>query len=360
MHSYEAALKDSEFVPAISDRTDKALYRGALALYALGRYNESAQLMKVTLERSPDNLDAQREYERVKLRVHESRTGEYNFGAMYESAKVKPYVVDCATFEGPIEIRDSKIHGKGLFTTRAVKAGELLLCEKSFVYDNQVSFKLLYDLATEQMTRGANASLVDLVTHKLFNNPSLAPLLFDLSHGSYKPTKETEIDDLPILDTFLVSKIISLNMFNSPTTSKSRTLQDFKDASPSVDADFSDIFKCSGVYLLASRINHSCLPNCSRAFIANVQLIHATSDLDANTEWLFEYYHRIPVDEPTVKAKQPWAFICKCVECQADQVLPSHHFDLRRSLARTFKEARRNLSDLPSSRGNKRNNDFPL
>jgi hypothetical protein len=42
--------------------------------------------------------------------------------------------MDRADFVGPIEVRPCKNpeHGRGVFSTRAVKAGELLLCEKAF------------------------------------------------------------------------------------------------------------------------------------------------------------------------------------------------------------------------------------
>ncbi len=42
--------------------------------------------------------------------------------------------VDCATYSGPVEVRESLPgRGRGLFTTRKVTAGELL-CEKAFEY----------------------------------------------------------------------------------------------------------------------------------------------------------------------------------------------------------------------------------
>ena len=40
--------------------------------------------------------------------------------------------MDAATYLGPIEVQGSDGKGRGLFATRDVKAGELLLCEKAF------------------------------------------------------------------------------------------------------------------------------------------------------------------------------------------------------------------------------------
>jgi hypothetical protein len=50
------------------------------------------------------------------------------------ASQLRPPKIDSASFTGPIEIRDSPSRGKGLFTTKQVKAGDLLLCEKEFSY----------------------------------------------------------------------------------------------------------------------------------------------------------------------------------------------------------------------------------
>jgi hypothetical protein len=51
-----------------------------------------------------------------------------------EVSKVRPPHLDHATFVGLVEVKTSPGRGRGLFTTKAVKAGELLLCEKAFAH----------------------------------------------------------------------------------------------------------------------------------------------------------------------------------------------------------------------------------
>jgi len=46
--------------------------------------------------------------------------------------------------------------------------------------------------------------------------------------------------------------------------------------------------KASGIWIISSYINHSCISNCRRSFIGDMQIIRATQDLHADTELVFE------------------------------------------------------------------------
>ena len=83
---------------------------------------------------NPKNSDAWKEITRVQQRLNEEQKGLYQFSDMYKQAESTPPLIDCATYVGSVAVRDSPGRGKGLFTTKPVKAGELLLCEKAFVY----------------------------------------------------------------------------------------------------------------------------------------------------------------------------------------------------------------------------------
>lgn len=74
-----------------------------------------------------------------------------------------------------------------------------------------------------------------------------------------------------------------------------------------------------GIWLLASRINHSCLENCHRRFIGDMQIIRAAQDLPANTELVFNYaqFHRSDADWNTQRLFERWSFVCTCTLCMA-------------------------------------------
>lgn len=86
-----------------------------------------------------------------------------------------------------------------------------------------------------------------------------------------------------------------------------------------------------GIWLLASRINHSCMSNCRRAFIGDMQIIRATKDLPAGTELVFSY--EIPnavddYDEAQDRLKH-WGFWCDCEICM-DKIMTPRETLLRR------------------------------
>ena len=149
--------------------------------------------------------------QRVCRRVKEQESGMYDFGSIYkELSTTRPPHLDHATYVGPVVVKSSPDRGQGLFTTRAVKAGELLLCEKAFAHcyarmskDSDIYAKttLLINMHTNRMILGTQGDLITAIVQKLWKNPSLIPGFTALHRGSYKLAKETEVDGKPVIDT---------------------------------------------------------------------------------------------------------------------------------------------------------------
>lgn len=128
---------------------------------------------------------------------------------MYKAAEGTPPYLDNATYTGPVVIKTSKGRGRGLFTTRTVIAGELLLCEKAFSHcfaskeeeasSSKTSF--LLNIHSKRACLGTQVGLITATVQEMLRNPSLTPSFTSLHHGDYKPTKETEVDGLPVVDT---------------------------------------------------------------------------------------------------------------------------------------------------------------
>lgn len=186
---------------------EKCLYRQSRCLYELGKFGDSARALTALLRESPQNEDAVRQFKRAMTRVKEERLGIYPFQEMHRSADEIPPALDNATFIGPIKIQDSKGRGRGLFAVRDVEPGELLICEKafSFVYaDNEsamLSPKILINPYNDDAAIGPSAQMIAYIAQKLFRNPSQISAVTALHAGSYEPTKETEVDGNPIIDT---------------------------------------------------------------------------------------------------------------------------------------------------------------
>ncbi|KAK2629035.1 hypothetical protein QTJ16_002138 [Diplocarpon rosae] len=133
-------------------------------------------------------------------RVAEKKRGVYDFNKLYKATKCRPLLLDAATFQGPVEAQESPGRGRYLYTTRAVKAGELLLCEKVFAYcyaasaeglakahlNSVVQTPFLEDVARDRITVSKHAHPIRTISTKLAVDPSLRANFEDLSCGDYE------------------------------------------------------------------------------------------------------------------------------------------------------------------------------
>ncbi|KUJ12563.1 SET domain-containing protein [Mollisia scopiformis] len=325
--AFEAALNDISFVSNREHRLEKGLYREALALYGLERYTEAVEVLELLVCKYPESTSGKHELARSRLRLAEQETGSYDFKALYKATKLRPPRMDNATYKGPIEIRESKGRGRGLFTTLPVKAGDLLLCEKAFAYcfttpqeeKAKTSSKTLsrssylMDIPHNRITVGTHADLIPAISNKLYRNPSLAPTFEDLFHDDYEGAKCVLIDGAP----FLVARTMLPNAFGSPLTSKHMI-----DNPGSYNRDSGIGLGTLGIWTLASYVNHSCYSNCRRAFIGDLQIIRAARDMPADTELTFSYVtHQEPAELNKILLKG-WGFQCDCIICVDDRETP--------------------------------------
>ena len=209
--SYDKALEDSLDLPAGTQQSEKGYYRATRSLYELRRFEECRAMLDHFTAQFPNSEEAKKEQLRVSHRLEEQVHGKYDFKAMYKAVEKIPPCLDNATYLGPVKIQTSEGHGRGLFTTRAVTAGELLLCEKAFSYCyadkegvSSSKVKLLMNTHTKRMVMGAQPDLITATVQKMYRNPSLMPDFTSLHHGDYTPVNETQIDDAPIVDTYVI------------------------------------------------------------------------------------------------------------------------------------------------------------
>ncbi|KAI1068277.1 hypothetical protein LB507_004252 [Fusarium sp. FIESC RH6] len=320
--------------------SEKSLFRKARALYELGDYQQSLETLEKLTQSFPENKAATSEKDRINERLKEQQTGEYNFKEMYKQAESTPPFIDCATFSALVEIRESPGRGKGLFTTRAVSAGELLLCEKAFAYSfagdeqSRKQTKILMNLATKRMVMGGQAHLLTLLVQRLYHNSSFSAEFGDLHHADYQKATVLETDGTPVVDSFLVEKITSLNNFGAPRTSREsflRATSSSRDMTGGKDFEYTT----SGIWLLASRINHSCVGNCRRSFIGDMQIVRATRDLAADTELFFSYRLPVPFEsyQEAQKGFKNWGFTCACELCLRKKATSKSVLQKRKVLA---------------------------
>lgn len=210
---YDKAIEDASESSDDVQRSEKGLYRAACAMSALGRYRESFKTLEVLLAHYPNCGPAKQELARIQRLLREQNHGDYDYKAMYKAAQDTPPCLDNATYVGPLKLEKSEGCGRGLFATKDIAVGGLLLCEKAFAYcfaaneapgdSSKVTSRtaLLMNTHTGRATMGAQADLITLIVQKLHKNPSLISVYKSLYHGDYTPVKETSVDGFPIVDT---------------------------------------------------------------------------------------------------------------------------------------------------------------
>ncbi|KAK1753277.1 hypothetical protein QBC47DRAFT_304481 [Echria macrotheca] len=353
MGAFDRALSDISAASS-ADSSEKALYRKAQALYGLQRFRDCCEVLKTLRQQYPNNKTARDLLNRAVARVAEQLHGRYDFKKMLdEAAKLRPPHLDHATYiGGPVVIKDSVISpaGRGMFTTRAVSAGELLLCEKAFAHvfvdesgtgAQALPMTMVIDAVNNRASMGAENELLNQAVQKLWRNPSLASAITNLHHGSYQPVDATSsVDGNPIIDTFLIRQIMALNSFGCPLTSRESVLgSSSKGAATTKQQEAA--FHSSGIWPQASHINHSCTSNVRRCFIGDMMTVRATRDLPADAELV--WWYRPPpsgVDatylEHQKTFRSQWGFTCKCAMCRDLRDTPRSVLQRRRQLLDEF------------------------
>lgn len=196
----------------IDPTNEKALFRAARVSYDLGSFARCCSYLAKLKKHYPGNKAAVQEIKRCELRSRE-QAGEFDFESMLDEAITKQPSprLDRAAYIGPIEVRKCAIesHGRGLFATEAVKAGQLLLCEKAYAtafapYDSKAAADINHSNDTSsdgsKWRLKLRTELAASIFIKLIRNTSVVSAFADLYSG---PDADEEIDEetnLPVVD----------------------------------------------------------------------------------------------------------------------------------------------------------------
>ncbi|SCO08278.1 unnamed protein product [Fusarium fujikuroi] len=322
----QALLDAIEGDGLLAASTEESLLLQARAIYHLGKFEECLEKLQALTAAFPKSVPGWSMKSAIFKRLEEQNDGEYAFDDMLVEAQETPPLIDRATFSSLVEIRIAPGRGKGLFLTKDVSAGDLILCEKAFSYcfmdeKSHETYPILGNLPRKEVTTGGSVRLWAQVIQKLYHDPEHIDTIQELSHGDQKKLQITECDGSPVVDSFMVEKIIHYNAVNAPrTTSDDFETRVFHKSGDTLEIEnINTKFLTSGIWLLASRINHSCVSNCRRSFIGDMQIIRATQDMSAGTELLLSY--RAPCSFESYEEVQHhlsrWGFKCACDLCKS-------------------------------------------
>ncbi|USW58215.1 Putative SET domain, tetratricopeptide-like helical domain superfamily [Septoria linicola] len=319
---------------AITGRTDdksksldsKANFRAGSAAYALGQFEEAQKLFEAALKLAPEDKEAKIYLRNIETRLSEQSTGQYDLAKIRSRISPAKSRVDAATFTANTVFRDSPIGGRGLFTTRDIKAGEIVLCEKAFCvvwsHEAEAWSAMTYD-ARDDKIRVFPAGMTKVLVQKLLNNPSQISKVMDL-FGDHKSigSQVIETEDGPVVDTFQIHDIVCRNAFGPGAISNGGNYgeEDVRTAS-------------TGLWITAAYVNHSCLSNAHKEYVGDLMILRATKDIKEGEEITHTYSEVADYDARAAALMTTWGFECQCKLCEAERQDGKELRDKRQELA---------------------------
>jgi tetratricopeptide (TPR) repeat protein len=288
------------------DLDSKAYFRAGSAAYSLGQYPLAKKLFEEQQKLSPGDKDAKLYLKRINIRLKEQENGTHNLTKLSVDTTKARSRVDAANYTGHTEVKDSASRGRGLFATRNIAAGEIIMCEKAFCvvygHERETMTAMTYDLRDDRI-RVAPLGLSKAIVQKLISNPSQIPAFMDL-YGDYQGIDKdiTGTDEGAVVDVFRVHDITSRNAFGLGIQFN----EDARSAS-------------TGLWLYASYTNHSCVPNAMKANTGDLLVIRATQPIAAGEEIFHAYDESPDYDTRQASLLTTWGFECKCTLCEAEK-----------------------------------------
>ncbi|KAK7966576.1 uncharacterized protein PG986_000853 [Apiospora aurea] len=310
---YDDAIADALASRNGSKNDWRASLVAAKSCNQLQRFGESLQHLESGIAKSPSEAVLKKERDRCQARLLEAEQGRFDFRALSAAVNRRNVHLDAASFLRKTEVRDSAIHGRGLFATRDIKVGELIFCEKAVCLPNEYN------------VQHNGAALYVKLVEACTSNPSLHRGVLQLHSGTYNARSNNSTDDdarslnvvdgAPVVDVFLLEAIRRANCFMGPHDSSAAAGPDW-----SMERDG----MARGMWPRAARANHACWPNSSRAFLGDLLLSVATEPIRAGDEITHVYLP--PRALPEARARQflaSWGFACGCRLCAAEAKSPA-------------------------------------
>lgn len=137
---------------------------------------------------------------------------------------------------------------------------------------------------------------------------------------------------------FMIHAIIDLNCY------KFFQSQDFHRRLARAEPDLLDQHKSAGIWIHASYINHSCLPNIETAFIGDMMIIRAAKDLDAGSELTYSYTGLLGAYDERQSGLRDYGFQCTCRRCLSDRNIHPDCRDVRAQVLNNLELENRKLA----------------
>nr|AAT66763.1 Putative TPR domain containing protein, identical [Solanum demissum] len=226
---------------------------------------------------------------------------------------------ELAEYIGSIDIKKSDISGRGLFATKNLDCGNLLLVTKAVAVERAIVPESVFQDSKEQAQLDMWKNFIDKILESIKKCVRTRDLICKLSNGENED--QLEVPDIDLFrpdgedsSTFHDKKIDKEKLLNILDVNS--LVEEL--ISAKVLGKNSDVHGI-GLWILSSFINHSCDPNVRRSHVGDHVMIHACRDIKAGKELTFAYFDVFtPFRDREEKAKN-WGFVCKCKRCNLEK-----------------------------------------
>ncbi|KAK2636172.1 hypothetical protein Ddye_030964 [Dipteronia dyeriana] len=321
LRDFNEALQDCEQALKLETTHFKALFCKGKILLSLNRYSMALDCFKATLfeAHTSGNLETVNGFlEKCKKLEYQSRTGVFDLSDWVLNG-FRGKCPELAEYVGAVQIKKSEISGRGIFATKNIDAGTLVLVTKAIASERGI---LSGEDSSEKAQLVMWKNFIDKIVESTSKCQRTHHLISTLSNGENED--ELEVPNISIfraeseesnysngkLDMDRILSILDVNSLVEEAVS-AKVLGKNRG------------FHGVGLWLLASFINHSCNPNARRVHVGDFVMVHASRDVKAGEEITLAYFDVLSSLEKRKEMSKTWGFHCNCKRCKFEEGLSS-------------------------------------
>ena len=316
-----------------------AYFRAGKASYLMRQFLKSKEYFESCLKINKESKEAKTELAKSNARISESTSGVFDFeNIMRQYLNTENLLFDAADYKSDcIKVTDLTNKSKGVIATENIKKGTLLVVSKAisavFHSDMLKSRSICTKINVVSNCLNLNDGSQNFVNtvYSMQSDPELAKQIYSLYPG-------TEYDRNEKINEFIIdiSRVEHIQKYNS------FAVENYIDLLKGTKRSLSE--KESGLWLLPSFFNHSCINNTSRIVLGDLLFLHAKQDIKKNEEITVKYFGTDNYSERMKSAKERYNFECDCSLCKFDAA--DENLERRETLVNEIIQKKKQLASI--------------
>lgn len=354
IEKYYAAYQDAKEAARLDATNQKAYFRMGKSAYMMRKYEMALESFETCMKLNPKNAEAEIELKKTQDRIHESKTGVYDFKALYEQFfKKENFYMDIAEYRSNlIQVTDIPNKAKGVIAKESIPKGTLIVVSKAAAatFHNQIDYRKKSYITIDYLEGNYNAKdqsqNVATLAYKMHDDPDFAEQVYAMYAG---PGFNRDKVEHPLIDIKRIEGILEFNSFQILNSFESLQLielnkvmkaakryneTEFKELDyviPCFDSEdyvnltklqikFNNLDKQCGFWIFPAFFNHACVSNCIMDFIGDVMTIHTLRDVQKGEELCIRYFPpEIAFSQREEYTMNKFKFKCDCILCNTDR-----------------------------------------